>query len=113
MTELNDSNRRIDDRLPVRWTATLTDENDKSYDAEIRDISTAGALISCGQDFEIGTDLFLEIQELGEFAGRVCWQGSGSMGLILLVGADLALKKFAEMAGADVSAQPQTPDQDL
>ena len=102
--------RRTDDRLPVLWRGTLIDENDKAYPCEIRDISHAGALATCQRTFEIGTDLLLDIDGLNDFAGRVKWQGTGALGLMLLAGDDLALKRFAERAGDEISKHPEPAD---
>ncbi|NVJ98817.1 MAG: PilZ domain-containing protein [Alphaproteobacteria bacterium] len=104
--------KRRDDRLPVLWHGTLVDENDNSYPCEIRDISHAGTLVSCETELPLGTELILTIEELGEFAGIVKWQGSQQLGLMILAGPDLVLKKFAEGAGAGISKKPVEPGDD-
>jgi hypothetical protein len=98
--------KRQDGRLPVLWTGTLTTEDDKAYTCQIRDISHAGTLVSCDAELQMGERLLLEIEELGEFAAEVKWQGSEQLGLMILAGPDLVLKRFAEGAGAEVSTQP-------
>lgn len=103
--------KRGDDRLPVIWEGQLTTADNQVFPCEVRDISLAGALISCDQAFESDQQLILEIDQLGDFAGVVRWLGSKQLGLLLLAGPDLMLKKFAEAAGAQVSRKPQTPDE--
>lgn len=104
--------RRRDDRLPVMWQGKLVDDQETPYACEVRDISHAGALVSCDQAFPIGTDLLLSIDGLNDFAGRVKWAGSDALGLLLLAGDDLALKRFAEGAGSDMSTHPTPPEGD-
>lgn len=98
----SDSNRRIDDRLPVTWKGRIITEDDKEFDCELCDISTAGTLINCSGRIPIGSEIVLQIDELGEFAGRVRWASSPQLGLLLMAGPDLALKRFAE-------ASPERP----
>lgn len=102
--------KRGDDRLPVIWEGKLTTADNQSFPCEIRDVSLAGALISCDQEFGDDQQLILEIDKLGDFAGVVRWRGSKQLGLFLLAGPDLMLKKFAEAAGAAVSRMPQKPE---
>ncbi len=98
--------KRQDGRLPVLWTGTLTTEDDREFTCEICDVSHAGTLISCDADLAMGERILLEIKDLGEFAAEVKWQGSEQLGLLILAGPDLVLKKFAETAGGDVSKHP-------
>lgn len=104
--------KRQDGRLPVLWSGTLTTEDDRSFPCEVRDISHAGTLISCDAELALGERLLLEIAELGEFAAEVKWQGSEQLGLLILAGPDLVLKKFAETSGASISEQPSGADGD-
>lgn len=101
-----DTNKRGDDRLPVLWTGKLTTDDDAVYECKVRDISLAGTLISTDADIDMGERLLLEIDELGEFAVEVKWSGSKQLGLLILAGPDLELKKFAEGAGANTSEKP-------
>jgi len=105
-------NKRQDDRLPVLWNGTLTTDDDQTYPCQVRDISLAGTLISCEASIPLGERLLLEIKELGEFAAEVKWQGSEQLGLMILAGPDLELKKFAEPAGATVSDKPASGNTD-
>lgn len=107
---MSTDNKRRDDRLPVMWLGTLTTEDDREFLCEVRDISHAGTLVSCDEEFPMGTDLLLSIDGLGEFAGRVRWLGSNQLGLMILAGPDLALKKFALSAGGERSFQPELKD---
>lgn len=107
-----DVDKRQDGRLPVLWTGTLTTESDAQYACEVRDVSHAGTLVSCDAELEMGERLLLEIEELGEFAAEVKWQGSEQLGLMILAGPDLVLKRFAESAGAEMSTHPTTTDKD-
>lgn len=100
------NDKRGDDRLPVLWTGKLTTDDDRVFDCEVRDISLAGTLISTDAVFALGERLLLEIEELGEFAVEVKWSGSEQLGLLILAGPDLELKKFAEGAGAETSEKP-------
>ncbi len=101
-----DNNKRGDDRLPVLWTGKLTTDDDQVYNCEVRDISLAGTLISTDATVEMGERLLLEIEELGEFAVEVKWSGSEQLGLLILAGSDLELKKFAEGSGGKTSEKP-------
>ncbi len=109
---MTNDNKRKDDRLPVLWHGTLIDENDNRFPCEIRDVSLAGTLVSCDTDMALETELILIIEELGEFAGVVKWQGSHQLGLMILAGPDLVLKKFAEGSGANLSEKPVEPAND-
>lgn len=102
----NMQNKRHDDRLPVLWHGLLTTDDDREFPCQVRDVSLAGTLISCDAPLKLGERLLLEIDGLGEFAAEVKWQGSEQLGLMILAGPDLALKKFAETSGADVSEKP-------
>jgi len=103
---MGDQEKRQDGRLPVLWSGTLTTEDDREFPCEVRDVSTAGTLISCDAELDLGERLLLEIKALGEFAVEVKWQGSAQLGLLILAGPDLMLKKFAEHSGGEVSQQP-------
>lgn len=109
---MSDEEKRQDGRLPVLWTGTLTTENDDQYACEVRDVSHAGTLVSCDAELKMGERLLLEIEELGEFAAEVKWQGSEQLGLMILAGPDLVLKRFAEGSGAEVSTHPTSSDKD-
>ncbi|TNE67070.1 MAG: hypothetical protein EP335_01700 [Alphaproteobacteria bacterium] len=106
------NDKRRDDRLPVLWRGTLTTEDDCSFPCEVRDVSLAGTLITCSASLTVGDELILAIDDLGEFATEVKWQGSEQLGLAILAGPDLMLKKFAEGAGAGLSDKPVTPGED-
>jgi len=109
---MEEQNKRQDGRLPVLWNGVLTTEDDREYPCQVRDISLAGTLISCDTPLKLGERLLLEIKELGEFAAEVKWQGSQQLGLLILAGPDLVLKKFAEGAGAEVSQSPHSSGKD-
>jgi PilZ domain len=103
---MGEQDKRQDGRLPVLWSGILTTEDDREFPCEICDVSHAGTLVSCDADLKLGDRLLLEIKELGEFAAEVKWQGSEQLGLLILAGPDLVLKKFAENSGGDVSKHP-------
>jgi hypothetical protein len=109
---MTEHDKRQDGRLPVLWTGTLTTEDEKSFPCQVRDISHAGTLVSCDAELPLGANLLLEIEELGEFAAQVKWQGSEQLGLMILAGPDLVLKKFAETSGADLSEHPSASSDD-
>jgi len=109
---MNDQDKRQDGRLPVLWSGILTTEDDREFPCEVRDVSTAGTLVTCDAELELGERLLLEIKELGEFAAEVKWQGSAQLGLLILAGPDLVLKKFAEKSGAEVSKHPSGTGKD-
>lgn len=100
------TDKRGDDRLPVLWTGRLTTDDDQEFPCKIRDVSLAGTLVSTDASIPMGERLLLEIDELGEFAVEVKWSGSEQLGLLILAGPDLALKKFAEGAGGGTSEKP-------
>ncbi|PCI63457.1 MAG: hypothetical protein COB37_05000 [Kordiimonadales bacterium] len=109
---MTNDDKRQDDRLPVLWRGTLTTDDDREYPCEVRDISLAGTLVSCEAELQLGERLLLEIKELGEFAAEVKWQGSAQLGLLILAGPDLVLKKFAETAGSGISETPRSDGAD-
>lgn len=106
MTNNNTDNKRGDDRLPVLWTGKLTTDDDREFECKVRDVSLAGTLISTDAELELGERLLLEIDALGEFAVEVKWSGSEQLGLLILAGPDLMLKKFAEGSGGETSEKP-------
>ncbi|WP_374764827.1 PilZ domain-containing protein [Yunchengibacter salinarum] len=111
-TSGEDSERRQDTRQEVDWIGTLEDEDGRLYDCHVRDVSLAGVLVAADHAFEPGAELLLSIESLGHFAGRVRWQSATEMGLMLLAGPDLMLKKFTERAGAALSHAPD-PNPDI
>ncbi len=104
--------KRCDSRLPVLWSGKITDENNNVHTCDIRDISNGGMMVSCDEQFQIGSSLLLEVENLGEFAGEVRWHSSESLGIFLMAGPHLMLKKFAETAGSDISSKPNSTDDD-
>ncbi len=105
MTDLPD--KRKDDRLAVRWQGVLSGDNGlEDIPCDVVDISEAGALVRADVTPPMDADLLLTIDGLGDFAGRVKWVGNKSVGLMLLAGSDLDLKKFAVKAGAETSTHP-------
>ena len=104
---MTDQDKRRDDRLPVLWHGKLTTEDDRTFDCEVRDVSLAGTLITCEANVQMGDQLLLTIDKIGEFASVVKWQGSQGLGLMILAGPDLVLKKFAEGAGDQISDTPR------
>lgn len=109
---MTETDKRRDDRLPVLWHGKLIDDAENEFSCQIRDISHAGTLVTCDTEIALGTELILVIEELGEFAGVVKWQGSQQLGLMILAGPDLVLKKFAEGSGAGLSEKPVNPSDD-
>lgn len=107
-----EKDKRGDDRLPVLWTGKLTTDDDREFECKVRDVSLAGTLISTDAAIDMGERLLLEIEELGEFAVEVKWSGSEQLGLLILAGPDLSLKKFAEGSGAQTSEKPLKVDGD-
>ena len=103
---MSEQEKRRDDRMPVLWHGTLITEDDQSYPCQVVDVSLAGTLIACDAPIEMGDELLLTIEGLGEFASVVKWQGSKQLGLMIIAGPDLALKKFAEGAGSGLSDKP-------
>ncbi|GHF12300.1 hypothetical protein GCM10017044_02790 [Kordiimonas sediminis] len=110
---MTDSEKRNDSRLPVSWRATVTTDDETSFPVEIRDVSLAGTLVASESELPIGTQLILNVDGLGEFAGEIRWTSEGTLGLTLIAGPDLLLKKFAEKAGADLSEVPEKPEEDV
>lgn len=102
--------KRRDERLEVAWHGALCTEDGEKKECNVLDISQAGALIKCDIRPDIGQDLILTIEGLGDFAGRVKWCGQQSVGLLLIAGPDLSLKKFAIKAGSSISEKPSEPD---
>ncbi len=101
------SDKRRDDRLDVLWHGYIETEDGTRHACKVRDISEGGVLITCEASLDPESDVFLVIDDLGDFAARIQWSGGRGYGLMLLVGDDIALKKFAEPAGADVSKHPE------
>lgn len=94
MTDTNNIKR--EERKPVIWTAKLTTMDDKVFDCEVRDVSLAGTHVTCLAPLTIKDEVMLSIDGLGDFAGEVCWIRNENIGLTLMAGPDLLLKKFDE-----------------
>lgn len=92
----DEENARRDERKSVMWQATITTVDDKVFDCEVRDVSLAGTHITTLAPLEIDDEVMLTIDGLGDFAGEVRWKCNENIGLILMVGPDLLLKKFDE-----------------
>ena len=108
----NDNSRR-DDRKPVIWTAKLTTMDDKVFDCEVRDVSLAGTHVTCLAPLSIGDEAMLSIEGLGDFAGEVCWTRDENIGLTLMAGPDLLLKKFDERNPSESETNdPLIPNED-
>ncbi|MBB4211376.1 PilZ domain-containing protein [Rhodothalassium salexigens DSM 2132] len=107
------SERREDDRLDVVWRATLV-VGDQTFQGRLVDVSTAGARIhfDAAPALTTGTEGLLKITELGEFAARVAWIRGIDVGLQMVAGPDLLLKKFAEASGEYPSQHPTQSDRD-
>ncbi len=103
--------KRNDERLPVLWHGTITTEDELSFPCQIMDVSHAGTLISVDANLALGAELVLTVEGIGEFACEIRWVGNSELGLTLIAGPDLLLKKFAEKAGASLSKSPEVPDQ--
>lgn len=100
--------QRGDDRLKVVWTGRLVTEDDQSYPCDVCDVSLAGTLVATDAGLPIGSLALLEIDDLGEFAVEVKWVGEKQLGLSVVAGPDLMLKRFAE-AGGVLSERPMLP----
>jgi len=103
--------RRQDERLPVLWEGRVVTEDGEEHACEIRDVSLAGTLITSEAPMPLGKELILRVDGLGDYAGVVRWRGDSRLGLALMVGPDMTLKKFAEKAGENLSTEPAEPDQ--
>lgn len=101
------SEKRLDERKPVVWHATLTLDDDSVIECEVRDVAYAGTLVTCEQDLNLEDEVLLSIDGLGDFAGIVKWKKGIEKGLILLGGPDLLLKKFADAHDEEISHHPQ------
>jgi len=112
MNAMTAPDKRRDNRLPVLWHGMLTTEDDRQFPCEVRDVSLAGTLITCEAALSLGDELILTIDGLGEFATEVKWQGSAQLGLAIIAGPDLMLKKFAEGSGSALSEKPVVPADD-
>jgi len=106
-------NRRQDERVAVAWVSRLVlVEEDKILPCRVVDVSTAGTKVECDQAGPLteGTELILSIQDLGEFAATVAWHRPPGIGLKIMAGPDLLLKRFAEAGGASPSRSPSPPE---
>ena len=103
--------RRTEDRLDVSWRATLT-VGDTPVSCAILDVATAGTKVALADPAAIqpGQEVLLTVDGLGDFAGRVAWRRGDELGLQILAGPDLLLKRFAESSGAYPSTSPSDPD---
>lgn len=106
-------NSRQDTRKPVIWTAKLTTVDDKVFDCEVRDVSLAGTHVTCLAPLSVKDEVMLSIEGLGDFAGEVCWTRNENIGLTLIAGPDLLLKKFDERnpSGSETK-DPLLPSED-
>ena len=102
--------RRVNDREPVVWLATLTLDDDSVVKCEIRDVSYAGTMISSDTKLDMGEEVLLTIKELGDFAGTVKWIRNGEIGLTLMGGPNLLLSEFAASKEGEVSHKPSHED---
>ncbi len=99
------ANRRREAREPVKWDAVVI-VDDQPYDAKISNVSLAGTLAKTDAPIEMGTELILQIPDLGEFAGIAMWVDKPFYGLALMVGPDLDLKHFTVGSGSGMSDKP-------
>jgi hypothetical protein len=67
-------------RYQLIWQATLHYEQESTA-ARIRNISAEGAMIECGWDFHIGTEIMLDLGDAGTLFARVRWCQGGQVGL--------------------------------
>jgi pilus assembly protein CpaF len=100
------SNRRIDIRKAVLWSATLIAHGDKS-ECRIVNISTTGAKVRSSADLAIGEQITLVIRTLGEFRGRIVWAGGGEVGVHFLDASGEELAK-SEPAAAGSGEAPSS-----
>jgi pilus assembly protein CpaF len=112
------SNRRIDIRKAVLWSATLSARGEKS-ECRIVNISTTGAKVRTSAELAVGEQITLVIRTLGEFRGRIVWAGGGEIGVHFLdsSGEELAQPEPAASgsgeppsSAAKASSQPAPPE---
>lgn len=104
-----EANRRRDDRLPVTWVSHLDLLDDGvPLPCQVADVSTAGTRVTCDvpDGLTEGDELMLVIEELGEFAAVIAWLKPGSIGLKIMAGPDLLLKRFAEARADRPTSSP-------
>lgn len=108
-----DSERRFDDRLAVAWPADLI-LDERQIACHVIDVSTAGTKIRLDHPEPLtkGAEAILRLPELGDFAAEVAWLGDTEVGLQIMAGPDLLLKRFAEASGQYPSHAPRSPGDD-
>ena len=102
--------RRVNDREPVVWHATLTLDDDSVVKCEVRDVSYAGTMIASGAKLNMDDEVMLTIEGLGDFAGAVKWIKDDEIGLTLMGGPSLLLSEYAAAKEGDVSHRPSRED---
>ncbi len=93
-------------RYRLIWQATLHHE-DESTSARIRNISAQGAMIECGWDFHVGTEVLLDLEQAGTVFARVRWCQGGQVGLKFNTPFDL--RSLAECKPKAAEAVPAHP----
>jgi hypothetical protein len=92
------------------WNGTLHCNHD-SVPARLRNISAEGAMIETTQNFAVGSEVFLDLDQGGTAFAKVAWSAGGQMGLKFDHKFDL--KQLARSKPAPVASAPTVKPQYL
>ena len=67
-------------RQRLIWEGSVHYDHESTA-ARVRNISSQGAMIECGWDFHVGTEVLLDLEEAGTVFARVRWCQGGQIGL--------------------------------
>jgi len=107
MTTRDTFERRDQARKDVLWHGTVTLEDQTIHSCLVSDVSMAGTLIVCEAAVNDQDEMMLKVDGLGIFGCQVRWHCNNKIGLELVMGQDLLLKRFNE---ASTEAVPTEND---
>lgn len=102
MTTRKTFERRDQNRKDVLWHGTVTLADKTIQSCLVSDVSMTGTLIVCEATVNDKDEMMLKVDGLGMFGCQVRWHCNNKIGLELVMGQDLLLKRFEE-ASADTA----------
>ncbi len=93
-------------RQRLIWEGSIHYDHDSTA-ARVRNISSEGAMIECGWDFHVGTEVLLDLEQAGTVFARVRWCQGGQVGLKFNMPFDL--RTLAECKPKAAEAVPAHP----
>jgi len=105
MTTRKNFDRRDQARKDVLWHGTVTLEDKSIHSCLVSDVSMAGTLIVCEAPIKDQDEMMLKVDGLGMFGCQVRWHCNNKIGLELVMGQDLLLKRFEEVRADTASVE--------